>query len=70
MKQGVLVFDEEYERMDIRFDLNDYYGGLHCGTPMDVLVGNRWIPTRIELGNAWYLVGIRTSELTGLRVRI
>lgn len=45
-------------------------GGLHCGTCMDVLVGGKWKPTRIEMGEDWYLVGIRTDELAGLRVRI
>ena len=70
MKSGVLVYDRENERMDIRFGLENYYGGLHCGTTFDVLFGRRWIPTRIELGRAWYLVGIKTSNLEGLRVRI
>ena len=60
MKSGVLVYDRENERMDIRFGLENYYGGLHCGTTFD----------RIELGRAWYLVGIKTSNLEGLRVRI
>ena len=44
MKQGVLVYDQKSERMDVRFGLEDYYGGLHCGTCMDVFVttdGNR-----------------------------
>ena len=31
MKQGALIFDERSDRYDIRFDLADYYGGLHCG---------------------------------------
>lgn len=31
MKQGALIFDEQTDRYDIRFDLADYYGGLHCG---------------------------------------
>ena len=31
MKQGALIFDEQADRYDIRFDLADYYGGLHCG---------------------------------------
>ena len=31
MKQGALIFDERTDRYDIRFDLADYYGGLHCG---------------------------------------
>ena len=70
MKQGVLVYDERSGRMDIRFGLEEYYGGLHCGTTMDVLVQNRWIPTRIEMADDWYLVGIITNILSGLRVRI
>ncbi|NCB92410.1 MAG: hypothetical protein EOM40_07535 [Clostridia bacterium] len=70
MKQGVLVYDTEIKRMDVRFGLEDYYGGLHCGTCMDVFLGNRWHPTRIEYGEDWYLVGIPTSSLTGLRVRM
>ena len=70
MKQGVLVYDERSGRMDIRFGLEEYYGGLHFGTTMDVLVQNRWIPTRIEMADDWYLVGIKTNILSGLRVRI
>ena len=30
-RTGALVFDELTDRYDIRFDLSDYYGGLHCG---------------------------------------
>ncbi|MCI7780614.1 MAG: DUF5348 domain-containing protein [Bacteroidales bacterium] len=56
--------------MDIRFGLADYYGGLHCGECFDVIVGNHWKPTRIEMDESWYLVGIRTDNLIGLRVRI
>lgn len=73
MKQGVLVYDQKSERMDVRFGLEDYYGGLHCGTYMDVFVNNRWKPTRIEYGwdeRGWYLVGVPTPSLVGLRVRL
>ena len=28
-RTGALVFDELTDRYDIRFDLSDYYGGLH-----------------------------------------
>ena len=70
MKQGALVFDEHTDRYDIRFDLNDYYGGLHCGECFDVMVGGKLKPTRIELGESWYLVGVRAADLNGLRVRI
>mgnify|MGYP003247025864 CR=1 FL=1 len=55
-KTGALIFDETADRYDIRFDLNDYYG--------------KWKPTRMEYGDNWYLVGVRASDLNGLRVRI
>ena len=72
MKQrcGVLVYNKEMDRIDIRFGLDDYYGGLHCGQCLDVMIGRRWVPTRIEMANNWYLVGIKTDSLVGLRVRI
>ena len=73
MKQGVLIHDPESDRMDVRFGLEEYYGGLHCGTCMDVFVDNRWKPTRIELdwgGKGWYLVGVPTDSIVGLRVRM
>ena len=70
MKQGALVFDEHTDRYDIRFDLNDYYGGLHCGECFDVMVGGKWKSTRIEMGESWYLVGVRAADLNGLQVRI
>ena len=65
-----LVFDERTDRYDIRFDLNSYYGGLHCGDCMEVFVRGKWKPTRMEYGDNWYLVGIRAEDLNGLRVRI
>ena len=38
-KTGALIFDETADRYDIRFDIADYYGGLHCGECMDVFTG-------------------------------
>ena len=70
MRQGVLIYDHDTDRMDIRFDLDDYYGGLHGGTSLEVFVNNKWVPTRIEINDQWYLVGIKTGNLIGLRVRI
>ena len=69
-KQGSLLYDEERDRVDIRFGVNDYYGGLHCGETMEVLIDGQWVPTRIEKENDWYLVGIKTKDLPGLQVRI
>lgn len=70
MKQGALVFDKQAGRYDIRFDLADFYGGVHCGQTFDVMVGGKWVPTRMEKAADWYLVGIRADDLSGLRVRI
>ena len=70
MKQGALLYNPTNNRMDIRFNLEDYYGGLHCGTWMEVLLDKKWVPTRIEFGDQWYLVGIETDQLPGLIVRI
>lgn len=49
-KTGALIFDETADRYDIRFDLNDYYGGLHCGDCLEVFVRGKWKPTRMEYG--------------------
>ena len=57
-KTGALVFNEHTDRYDIRFDVADYYGGLHCGECLEVFTGGK------------YLVGIRAEDLNGLRVRI
>ena len=69
-RTGALVFDELTDRYDIRFDLSDYYGGLHCGDCLELFVRGKWKPTRMEYGQNWYLVGIRAEDLNGLRVRI
>ena len=69
MKRGILIYDYESERYDIRFDLEEYYGGLHCGECFDVLINGAWVSTRIEMYEDWYLVGIETT-LQGLTVRI
>ena len=70
MKTGVLVKQQGTDRMDIRFSLNRYYGGLHCGETFEVKINGKWVPTRIEMGRSWYLVGIKTDDLVGLIVRI
>lgn len=70
-KQGIMIYDSVQERMDIRFGLEEYYGGLHCGECFDVLIDDNWMPTRIEYGDDWYLVGIsRDISLNGLQVKI
>ena len=70
MKQGTLVLNTDSGRMDIRFALDDYHGGLHCGTTLEVLIDGQRVPTRIEMADDWFLVGINTKTIAGLTVRI
>jgi integrase len=67
---GALFYDPETDRMDIRFDNQRFYGGLHCGTPLEVLLNDQWVPTRIEKATDWFLVGLSGLSLNGLRTRI
>ena len=69
-REGTLFYDTETGRYDIRFDLESFYGGLHCGECFDVKVKDVWVPVRIEMGDDWYLVGLNVSRLDGLRVRM
>ena len=70
MKQGTLIVDTQTGRMDIRFGLEDYFGGLHCGTRMDAYINGEWVPARIVMADDWYLVGVCTNDIAGLTVRI
>ena len=62
-RTGALIFDERTDRYDIRFDVSEYYGGLHCGDCFDVFVRGKWKPTRMEMNatQEWYLVGVRAK---------
>ncbi len=45
--------------------------GLHCGECLNVLFNGRWMPTRIEMSDDWYLVGLdKDLEMRGLSVHI
>ncbi len=69
-REGALWYDKESGRYDIRFGLEEYYGGLHCGECFDVKVEGKWIPVRIEMDEDWYLVGLPNVKLDGLIVQI
>ena len=71
MREGSLIPDMQTGRVDIRFNSDDCYGGLHCGTAMDIWLNEQWIPTRIEMNSSgWYLVGVQVETLWEQRVRI
>ena len=42
MRKGCLIYDEGSGRMDIRFGLEECYGGLHCGEGMEVILDGNW----------------------------
>lgn len=70
LREGTLFYDAESGRYDIRFGIESYYGGLHCGECFDVKVEDTWIPVRIEMDDEWYLVGLPYTKLDGLIVRM
>lgn len=70
MKDDTLIYDPSMGRYDIRFGIESYYGGLHCGDCFDVKVRDVWIPVRIEMDENWYLVGLSKTRLGGLTVRM
>ena len=71
MREGILIPDMQSGRADIRFNSDDCYGGLHCGTTMDIWLNGQWVPTRIEMnGSGWFLFGVQIETLWGQRVRI
>lgn len=52
MREGILIPDMQTGRADIRFSSDDCYGGLHCGTTMDIWLNEQWVPTRIEMNSS------------------
>ena len=68
--EGAMIYDSNADRMDIRFDNLYFHGGLHCGTPLEVLLNDQWVPTCIEKADDWFLVGLKGLPLNGLRTRL
>jgi hypothetical protein len=71
MREGILIPDLPSGRAGIRFNSDACYGGLHCGTTMDIWLNDQWLPTRIEMDSrGWFLAGVQVETLWGQRVRI
>ena len=73
-KEGTLFYNSNLKRLDISFDDDTLYGGLHCGDTLDVLVNSlkwEWQNVRVEYDDdrGWYLMGCTSPEFD-LRVRI
>lgn len=69
-KKGVLYYNHSLDRMDIRFDNADTYGGLHCGECLEAYNNGEWVPTRVEMNEDWYFVGCPELCKDGTVVRI
>ena len=69
-REGNLFYDKESGRYDIRFGMESYYGGLHCGECFEVKINDVWVPVRIDMDEDWYLVGLPLKRLDGLTVRM
>lgn len=73
--RGVLWYNQEVDRYGI-LDENggDHWirDGLHCGEPLDVLIGLQWVSTRMEVTSSgkWCLVGLPGYHMTGATVRL
>ncbi len=76
MMEGRLGYNSSNKRYGLLVSDLWENDGFHCGEGMEVLVGDEWISTRIELawnrdGNAWYLVGTTYyGDLEYVRARI
>lgn len=57
--QGRLGYNTENNRYGLLVSDLWENNGFRCGECMEVLVGDQWIETRIEMDNGgkWYLVG-------------
>lgn len=69
-REGNLFYDKESGRYDIRFGMESYYGGLHCGECFEVKINDVWVPVRIEMDEDWYMVGLPLKRLDGLTIRM
>ena len=62
---GTLIYDPAMGRYDIRFGIESYYGGLHCGECFDAKVRDVWIPVRIEMTRTGILWDFRRHASAG-----
>lgn len=70
MKCGTMFYNKNNERIDVGFSNGEQYGGLHCGQTFEVKINGRWVSTRIEKADDWFLIGLNDIDLCGLKIRI
>ena len=73
MREGRLGYNSSNGRYGILSSDLWIDTGLHCGECLEVLVDDKWVPTRMEMNIAreWYLVGTSyCGNLEYVRARI
>lgn len=72
--QGRLGYNSDTDRYGLLISDLWAHDGLHCGTPLEVLVDGEWISTRMEMSadGVWYLVDTpyHGAELEHVTARI
>lgn len=72
--EGRLGYNYQTDRYGLLISDLWAHTGLHCGEPLEILIDDKWTPTRMEMasGGIWYLVGTnyRGNELEYVRARI
>jgi hypothetical protein len=69
--KGKLFYNHYNDRIGVANDSEIIDDGLHCGQTIEVFINGKWTPTRIEMAEDWYLVGIKgVDNLEGLEVML
>ncbi len=70
--RGILRYNYDENRYGIMDSSDEWYiSGLHCGMCFEVLYNGHWVPTRIEMAEDWFLMGLPVDmEMRGLPVRM
>lgn len=76
MIEGTLVYASDIERLDIRMEDGEAYGGLSCGAQIDIQSDTgAWFEARVEYSStdeAWYIPDVHAPGQIpyGLHVRL
>lgn len=72
MKVGRLGYNCENDRYGLLISDLWENDGFHCGECLEILVDDKWIPTRMEMTDGkWYLVGTQyKGDLEYIQARI
>lgn len=72
MKIGRLGYNCENDRYGLLISDLWENDGFHCGECLEVLVDDKWFPTRMEMSDGeWYLVGTKyRGDLEYIQARI